>query len=966
MTCCPRMETWIFACALAACACVAGAAETQPAPNDAAQPLGEIVVTGSHIRAVDIETQHPILTLDRVDIDRTGLTSISDIVDLIVAGGQSLNRNINNGGIGGEQLVNLRSLGFNRTLVLLNGQRFVSDIDGSVDLSAIPLALVERVEVLLDSASAIYGSDAIAGVINIVTRRNYDGGEFGMYYGQTDHDDGARRAYDFTFGHKGDGWSASGGVEYSKDDPIFAGRRAISAVPVFGLPPGATGSTGTPYTWLIPDSSINACNNDLSSCALRLIDGRPGTSPTDFRPIDVATDKYNFAPLNYLQTPQERRAGFAQVRWEFNSNLAFSADALFNQRQSRQQLGASNLQVDATNIGVSDAIAISADNVYNPFGEPVDYARRRLVEADSRTFHQTVDTRRLHLGVDGAFALAGRDFLWNAAFISTRADATEFTGPYADNRKLALALGPSFRDSGGAAHCGTPDAPITDCVPLDLFGPPGSITPAMLDYIAAFETNRSRDTTRNAGVYVSSSDLFTLPSGTLGFAAGLEYRHESGAVLLDPLDASGNANGNGDTSASTRGSYSVREAYVEFDAPLLAEKPFARSLDLTFGARYSDYSNFGGTTNVQLGLRWKPVDDLLLRANYAQGFRAPAVNELFGGAVQARNIFIDDPCDAVNEPNAAVQARCLALGVPANVNQDLESGDATSASNPHLQPERSRSRGAGAVYNPAWLEGFSASLDWYFVRLREAIGDPGFDGVVSNCYERSSDRDCALITRDPATGAITHITDLLQNLAGGLETSGYDIALNYRRDTQFGRITTRWNTNYVDYFGEIGRPKAGAGLADGNVAFGNNVGANLGSLFGVVWRWRSQLQVAWDRSAWSASITARYFSSIAESCRAVTRAAAALDDPSLLTLCSNPDQRIQVGSRSYTKNDVASVTFTDIETGWQAPWHARFTLGARNALNRNPPVSYSTFANSFFPDYDIPGRFFYASYRQAF
>ena len=181
-----------------------------------------------------------------------------------------------------------------------------------------------------------------------------------------------------------------------------------------------------------------------------------------------------------------------------------------------------------------------------------------------------------------------------------------------------------------------PTAPIAGCVPLNLFGPPGSITPAMLAYIDAFENNRTRGDSRSFDAHISSNDLVTLPAGPLGFAAGIEHRRESGADLLDPLESSGNTKATASL-RSTSGAYSVTELYVELDAPLLADRPFARKLDLSFGSRYSNYSNFGGTTNSQLGLRWKPVDDLLVRANAAQGFRAPAITELFQGAMQFQN-----------------------------------------------------------------------------------------------------------------------------------------------------------------------------------------------------------------------------------------------------------------------------------------------------------------------------------------
>lgn len=957
----------------APCASMAAQADQQSQPDNAASPpktLETIVVTGSHIRNIDLETRHPVLVLDRAAIARTGMTSISDVVQAIVTNGETLNRNINNEG-NGEQLANLRSLGANRTLVLLNGQRFVTDINGAVDLSAIPLALVDRIEVLLDGASAIYGSDAIAGVINIITRKNYDGGEVGDYYGRTSHGDGARQAYDLTYGHTGDRWSASGGVEYSLDNPIFAGDRAISAVPIYGLPAGTeyTGSPYTPYSWLVPESLLFSNPNFLP---LRLISGRPGTSPTDFRSIDLASDFYNYQPLNYLQTPQERRAAFAQARYEFTPDLALSADVLFNQRQSREQLAPSDISLFAFDQPNLDAIAISADNLYNPFGEPIDIAFRRFVEAGPRLFHQTDDTLRLHVGLDGSFSLFDRDFTWTANALGTRSDTSESIGPLADFSKLASALGPSFLDAAGTAHCGTPDAVIAGCVPLDLFGPPGSITPAMLDYVDAFETNRYRNRSEVADIGLSTASLFALPAGGLGFAAGAEYRRESGESLLDPLEASGNAAGNGISSASTSGAYWLAEAYVELEAPLLAGKPLARKLDLSFGSRFSHYSNFGNTTNSQIGIRWQPINDLLIRANYAEGFRAPSVNELYQGDVTNLGIMAADPCVVTNNPTPAVQARCAQFGVPPGFNPAIDDvGASVQAGNPNLRPETSRSRGMGLVYNPAWLNGFSASIDWYDIRLRDAIGDPGFQGVVDGCYQYDDDADCSLVIRDPVGHNIIHILDEYQNLPGGIETSGYDLAASYRRYTPLGRFSLSWSANYVDYFGEIGRPAAGSLLPDGVIAQGNTVGLNSSSsanpqLFGVIWRWRSQLQLAWSREPWSASITARSFSAITEDCSNVVDTAEFLGQPALIKLCSGAGATRLIGGLVVPYNRVGSVTYTDLQAGWNAPWHGQVTAGIRNALDRNPPVSYSAFENSFFPDYDIPGRFFYASYRQKF
>ena len=947
-------------CAALACA---GANAQDAVPET--QALSTIEVVGSHIRGVDLETQHPVLTLERVDIERTGLTSISDIVQQIVDNGQTLNRHINNSG-NGELTVNLRSLGANRTLVLLNGERFATDLNGAVDLSAIPLALVERVEVLLDSASAIYGSDAIAGVINIITRRNFEGAELRAYYAQTDRDDGARHSYDLSFGRKGENWSASAGLEYDRDDPIFAGNRAISAVPVFGLPTGLIGSGFTPYSRLVLCAN-GACH------PYRLIDGHSATSPDDFRPFDPTADKYNYAPLNYLETPQQRRAVFAQARYEFSPALAFNADVLFNRRDSRQQLAPPTIGIDARDVGFPDAIPIAADNLYNPFGTTVVAAQRRFVEAGPRFLDERVDTRRYHLGLDGSFAFAGRDFTWRADASQTKSVESDFSGPFADDRKLVSALGPSFRDASGIARCGTPDAIIAGCVPLDLFGPPGSITPAMLDYIGAFEHYGGGSRSQQLEANVSTSRLFGLPAGDAGFALGVEHRRESGYYQADPLDAGGYANGFGYGSTSTSGSYTVDEIYGELDLPLLHELPFAHKLDLIAGTRYSRYSSFGGTTNTQLGLLWKPVDAVLVRANYEQGFRAPDVNALFAGNVAyGVGSGYDDPCDTVNRDppsGPAVLARCHALGVPAPLDTSAANSNGLYSGNPHLKPEISQAHGVGFFYTPSWLEGLDLSLDWYDIRLRDAIYDPGDQGVIYDCYLFNNDAACAQIRRNPSDGTIAFVHDYPVNKPGGLETEGYDVMLAWKHDTPLGRIDARLNANYVDYFGEIGKPAPGTPLADGVIAAGNTVGINAATasgFFGVIWRWRAQAVLGWSKGPWSASITGRYFSHIDEDCSVVTFAAQVLGNPSLANLCSAPGQTIDVGNGQVPKNRVPSVTFTDVEFGWDAPWRAHVALGVRNVLDRDPPVSYSAYGNSFFPDYDIPGRFFYASYRQKF
>lgn len=947
-----------YSCVVPVLTLVCGqAAAQQIKVGDDAIRLEKVEVVGSHLRRVDLETQHPVLVIEREALLKTGLTDIADILQTITSNGQSLNRNINNGGTG-ETRINLRSLGDNRSLILVDGHRLVSALDGGVDLTAIPLALVQRVEVLRDGASAIYGSDAIAGVVNIVTRRDYNGGEAGIYFGENSYNDGRRRAYDLTWGKSSERWNVAAGASYSDDEPIYARDRELTRVPYYGLPLAATGSLTTGYSRLIPASY---------DAYVRLIEGRSGSSPEDFRPVDPTRDGYNYTLRNYLQTPQERRSLFAQARYSFSPRLGLHINALHTQRRSAQQLAEPVVSFNPFFEGPAGQIAISSDNLYNPFGEDVVIGNRRFVEAGPRRMQQEVDTTRLDLGLDGLFDLGSREFSWGLNYTTTRANQREFVSPYADNSRLALALGPSFRDAGGVARCGRPEAVVAGCVPLNLIGPPGSITPEMLAYVGIAAHNRKRAESSDLVLHAEGG-LFDLPAGEVALAVGVERREEDGYNRPDAAIARGDANGTGVTYDATEGDYRVNEAFVELNLPLLKELPLARQLDVSLASRYSDYSEFGGTTNSQFGLRWKPVDDVLVRGNIAQGFRAPSLLDLYSGAYDYAG-FIEDPCSAQHSPSPATLARCQALGVPPGV-EDSEVVNITNGGNRDLQPERALSRSLGLVYSPRWLEGFEANIDWYRIQIRDAIGERNSQAVVDDCYMRADPNACARIRR-LSDGTVSHVLATAQNLPGGLETEGFDFGLSFHRSTAAGDFRIDWDNGYVSYYGELHQPGRGTVLPDGTPAQGNVVSDNRspGSFYGMVWRMRSNLNLEWRHDAWTHTVGVRYFAPIDEDCSNPVGYAEALGRPELAALCSNPGRIIAVGGGepyAAPENRMASVTYFDLATSWEAPWQARVTLGVRNAFDRDPPVSYSAFLNSSQPDYDVPGRFWYASYRQRF
>ena len=919
----------VFAALLVTTALLAHA-DDKPAEN--ADLLDTIEVTGSHIRGVDLETQRAIQILLREDLDRTGLTNVGDLLQtLIVANGPSLNRNINNGPDMGEVRIGLRGFGANRTLVLVNGQRWETGLEGAVDVSTIPLSLVERVEVLKDGASAIYGSDAIAGVVNIITRHKFNGAELQLTAGESSYGDAAEHNAQALFGRSGDGWDFAVGVESGRNDPVYSRDRAISSVPTPGLPLSATGG---PFERFYEPSL-----GDFYT----LTPGRPGTSPDDFHPFDRATDRgFNFQDYTYLQTPQERRAVFAQGRYEFTPTLALSVDALYDRRESAQRLAPPVLIFDSADLIGPQAYNISADNVYNPFGEDIPLNYTRLIAMGQRDYRETVDLKRLHIGLDGLVDVAGHDLHWAVDATRVRSVENLDYGPNPLHSRVALAVGPSFFDASGVARCGTPDAIIAGCVPLNLFGGPDAITPAMVANLGTFlhDNISGQLTDLNARV---DGELIQLPAGAMHFAIGAERRILSGADRPDPLEVSGDANSSsdGDRIDATVGSNAVNEAYAEFSVPVLADKTFARSLDVIAATRYSHYTEFGSTTNSQFGARWKPVDDLLFRANYAQGFRAPSLFDLFQGAENFQD-FPFDPCAPVNDqpPDPAVAAHCRALGVPDGVSQPERPVTVAQGSNPQLRPETSRSYSFGLAWSPEWIRNLELTLDWYDIQLRNAIDTRDDSYYINSCYVIGNPVACTHITRNP-DGTLQHIFAQEDNLPSGEEVEGIDLGLGYKFENHFGKWGLRWDVANIIYGGEVGQPKRGAVLPDGSIAGGNEVGT-LGT-----WRWRSVATLDFTHGAWNASVTSRFFSAVTEDCSQVVNVAYTVGDPSLLNLCSDPNR--VVDGNPAPANHVASVLYFDFASAGKprgtvaslSAFAMRSTAGRRRCARREAATSRS-------------------------
>ncbi len=982
------------------------AQDAAPQPQEKeATTLDRIEVTGSRIKRTDIETSQPVFSLSRDEITAQGLTSVGDVIQNITANGSTLNSTFNNGG-NGETRVSLRNLGSNRTLVLVNGRRWVggTGLGGAVDLNTIPTAAVERIEVLKDGASTIYGSDAIAGVVNVILRQNFEGAEANAYIGQFDKGDGTRQAYDFTIGSASDRFTAMLGFGWVKEEPVMAGDREISAEPVFGTG-NAFGSGTTPggRFALCPggfDTATNTCPGGQTN-----FNGGGGTFTYDAggnsapRPFLIPGDIYNFAPDNYLLTPQERRSVFASGSVDVTDDIRFKTTITYNERVSEQLLAAMPV-VLGTAPGanpMSQAVFISADSIYNPFGQDISRINRRFVETGGRSFNQKVTTFAVNAGFEGTLTFGEKYFDWEAGYFRGENQANNTTFGLMNVIALRQALGPSFVDGAGVARCGTPTAIITGCVPLNLLGGVGSITQEMLDFVS-FTAHDEYNYTQRTYYANISGDLFDLPGGPLGFSFGLEHRDESGYDSPDALINSGNTTGNART--ATSGAYKLDEAYLEFAVPVLADVPFAKLLDFSLATRYSDYSNFGDTLNSKCGFRWKPIDDLMIRGNWTEGFRAPSIGELFAGQADSFTQ-LSDPCNGANFGNqtAPAQARCIAEGVPdGGYNQDNPQIRITVGGNPDLQPEKAESTTFGFVYSPSYVQGLDISMDWWNIKIEDAITTLGGANIIQQCLDSGgTGPTCALYTRR-ADGNIQTLLNTTTNI-GGTEVEGYDMTVSYRLpETTFGTFSFVWDTTYMaktendlDGDGRYGEdeqlePEIGQPLNFNEG--GNLVGEYDGPNFVNNWRIRSNLATRWEKGDWGATWNMRYFSSQTEDCQN-------FEDYGYAFLCSDTERNISVPTDrnadgiwngvtagqefcsdastvdcltvvAKAENHIPSRLYHDISMYWNAPWNAKITVGVNNVFDKDPPVAVSAFANSFDPQYEVPGRFYYLRYSQKF
>ena len=734
--------------------------------------LEEVIVTGTRIKRKDFTSTSPLVTLDREDFEFSGQPTIEEYLNQMPQVQPDFGRTSNNPG-NGTSRVNLRGMGAGRTLVLLNGRRVApSGVGSAVDINNLPRALMERVEIITGGASTVYGSDAIAGVVNFITRQDFAGFGFDASYSVTEEGDSTIYDANFAYGHNLA--SGRGNVTlyagYYEREPVFASDRELTSVPYWE--DWETGELIEGGSSVIPAGRVAFPQVDLGSGPVSL-NWNPDGTPRAFDML--GGDLYNYAPVNYLQTPLTRFSAGVMSTLDVSDDFETYFEAAFTRNEAKQNLAPAPVFLFSVVNTDNPLLTPETRQVFEeqmlPMGPGLVgmFLFRRMQEMGFRIYDHTRDYLRVVAGTRGKF---GSD--WDVDAWVTYTDASGarlFLNSFSESRfAQGLLVDP---DSG---ECFDPSG---GCVPLDVFGE-GRLSPEGADFIRIPPVREETERTQTLASVVVTGPLFDIWAGSVDTAFGVEWRRDEGQYR-DQEGIFGEIGGGG-----VDGTESVLELYTEALVPIV-DAASGQSLNLELGARWSDYKNAGSVWTYKAGLEWQPLESLRFRAMYQHAVRAPNIAELF----TAQSSFVwatgdeDDPCSASLDPVGSGNAeKCIATGLPPDqigVFEALAGYPVTiiTGGNLDLVPESSDTFTIGGVFSPTSIPGLTVAVDYYDLEITDTIGDISAMGI---CFDPLNTQNvfCDNIQRDETL----NIAELYEPTSNrGLQgTTGIDTQIQYMTD----------------------------------------------------------------------------------------------------------------------------------------------------------------------------------------
>lgn len=794
----------------------------QAMAQDVDAEVQELVVTGSRIPRPNLDQPTPVSTVSQQLIQNAGTSNLGDVIAQLPALSYSGTVRGNGNSFadsGGLNFPDLRDLGTSRTLTLVDGKRHVAGDagDSAVDLNSIPTALVDRVEVITGGASAIYGSDAVSGVINIITKRNFSGVEAQVEYGQPWEGDYGRNTSAYvTVGGNFDNNKGNVAVTAFWDQTKGVRASDIRSLRNYGTIVNSPPFDGAPDRLLVPyvlsefiDENGVLLGLDLNSGALAPIAGFTTNGTPVTQPARIGTNSTAFGSFSgpcatcfqledwiLLSPPTNRRGLAGTFRYAVTPQINFTADGKFVQTKVADYVQPSfsfgDYVLEADNAFITPAIQQRLDAA-GPDVLPL--ISRFNGDLGARTNNITRETWRFVAGFDGKFDANFSDLTWEVSYNRGQTSNVIKSRNSMIPGNFEAAIDAVVDPASGQIRCRvdvpsaqwdgyTAPANMTGeaCTPYNPFGQQNGLS--ALEYVRheAYRIHTIDQEVISATFAFDTRRFFNFQGGAVGFAGGLEYRKEDSENINDPFIKAGYSDTAAQPDAS--GGFDVKEVFLETSLPLFSGEKWLEELTLDAAVRYADYSTVGGATAWKAGLVYAPVRDIKFRGTYSEAVRAPNITEAF---LPATSSFFDveDPCDADDigrDPDRA--ANCQALGVPAGfVANDNQSILGTSSGNAELDPEKASSWTVGFVVQPRWTPNLSVTLDYYNIEIEDAITFIDPQDIVNNCVDASGGPDqsfCSLFTRDPTTGDIDFVESTYLN-ASKLETSGWDLTVSYQR-----------------------------------------------------------------------------------------------------------------------------------------------------------------------------------------
>ena len=945
----------------------------------------EIVVTGTLIRNANLTASSPVNVVSAREITLRAPNNAEEVLRSLPGVSPGIGTQVNNGA-NGVNTVDLRGLGVQRNVVLLDGNRLVpSRGDGATDLNIIPLALLQRAEVLTGGASTTYGADAVSGVVNFITRKDFSGVDMRASYKMPERGEGRSFRTDLTIGGNfaDDKGNAVFSLGYTNIDPVYQTRPFA----LFGISSSTGKASGASFTSVPTTISFPTADLQLDPSSTSLVPQYQG---------------YNFNPYNIFQTPLVRKSAYAAIRYDISDNIEVYTRGLASENTIKSIIAPSGifgneLTIPANNpylnatirdqICTQDGIALGAAcNSNAALDLPGVY--RRLVELGPRvsTFKNDLYdaragvvfniTQSLNLDVSGSYG---------------RSEQTQLQTGYVLNSRVQQAL-----NATSATACTDTSG---NCVPLNLFGPAGSISPAMVKFIQGQSSIKIVTQLKQARALLRGDVGYTAPwaSQPISFAVGSEYREytydrQPDAFAQNPSELGGA----GGAVLPFTGGYEVKEGYGELIAPIASDKPFFEELTLEAGLRYSSYTvkapgnpHFNATT-YKGGVTWQPSEGIRLRGNYQRAVRAPNISELFAPVVTGLTNLQSDPCSGTAPlSNANLAAICRAQGAPAatiGTIQDPSAGqaNATGGGNTNVKPEKADTFTVGLVLTPRkWIPGFNFSVDYYSIVINKAITVMTPGDAINACFgsisaTSASSPACTVIRRNPANGRLSGSAAntpglfLPETNAGRLKTDGIDVTANY--DHKFGDVGL--NLNFVGNYTHQLSFQASASSYNRNCVgyYSANCGPSLGQIE-PKYSFQQRTSLSWGPA--TLSLLWRYIGSVDYEGTASDYKARGFTDKNHLlfsgTIANAAGAHSGLAGQTMNFNHVPAYNYFDLSAQFDVKKNFTLVFGVQNMFDKVPPImggqAGTTTANSgnTFPStYDPLGRTFSVSARVSF